>query len=113
MTRQTHTPPGDTVCPDCGQRLSEPQRPCGSLDGEPVWCATCEDCRPQAAPDPITVDWLRALLERHQVTQREAASLVKVEDRTMRRWCAGDSPMPWAAAELLRRLLRERAKPSP
>ena len=31
-----------TTCPDCGQKLSEPQRPCGYLGGAPVWCATCE-----------------------------------------------------------------------
>jgi len=57
------------------------------------------------APDPITVDWLRELLERHQITQREAARLLHVDDVTVRRWCTGTRAIPWAAGELLRRLL--------
>lgn len=39
-----------TTCPDCRQKLSEPQRPCGYLGGVPAWCATCEsDDREQRA----------------------------------------------------------------
>jgi transcriptional regulator with XRE-family HTH domain len=56
-------------------------------------------------PNPITVEWLRSLLERHQITQREAARLLRVDDVTVRRWCTGTRQMPWAAGELLRRLL--------
>lgn len=36
--------------------------------------------------------------------QRAAARALHVEDRTIRRWVSGERPMPWAAAELLRRL---------
>jgi hypothetical protein len=36
--------------------------------------------------------------------QRAAARALHVDERTVRKWCAGDRPMPWAAAELLRRL---------
>ena len=57
------------------------------------------------APDPITVPWLRSLLERHQITQREAARLLRVDDVTVRRWATGTRRMPWAAGELLRRVL--------
>lgn len=41
-------PKKPTPCPDCGQPLSEPQKPCAQLGGQPVWCATCEDGRPAA-----------------------------------------------------------------
>lgn len=60
------------------------------------------------APDPVTVDWLRDLLERHAITQREAARMLRVSDVTARRWATGTREMPWSAAELLRRLLAER-----
>jgi hypothetical protein len=36
--------------------------------------------------------------------QSAAARALHVDGRTMRRWIAGESPMPWAAAELLRRM---------
>ncbi len=35
------------VCPDCKQKLSEPQRPMDHFFGHPVFCAMCEDCRPK------------------------------------------------------------------
>ena len=35
-----------TKCPDCGQKLNEPQRPCGKIGDRDLWCATCEDARP-------------------------------------------------------------------
>ena len=62
------------------------------------------------APDPVTVEWLRALLEHHRITQREAARLLHVDDVTVRRWCTGTREMPWAAGELLRRQLTERSE---
>jgi transcriptional regulator with XRE-family HTH domain len=62
----------------------------------------------KTAPDPVTVDWLRDLLERRSCTQREAARLLHVDDVTVRRWATGARGVPWAAAELLRRLLDER-----
>lgn len=60
---------------------------------------------PVTAPDPITVEWLRDLLERHHITQREAARLLRVDERTARKWATGERQMPWAAGELLRRLV--------
>lgn len=49
-----------SLCPDCRQLLNEPQRPCAYLDGEAVWCATCEYAdRPKqsgaARLDPLAV----------------------------------------------------------
>jgi hypothetical protein len=42
--------------------------------------------------------------------QREAARLLKAGERTVRHWCSDEDPRecPWAAAELLRRLIIER-----
>jgi transcriptional regulator with XRE-family HTH domain len=57
------------------------------------------------APDPTPPDWLRALIEGAGITQREAARRLHVEERSIRRWLAGDRAIPWSAAELLRRLL--------
>jgi hypothetical protein len=34
--------------------------------------------------------------------QRASARALHVSERTMRCWCAGDRPIPWSAAELLR-----------
>lgn len=53
-------------------------------------------------PDPPTVEWLRWLIEKHNISQREAAEIVRVDHVSMRRWCGGTHKIPWAAAELLR-----------
>lgn len=54
--------------------------------------------------DPPSADWWRWATA--QVgSQRRAARLLRVTDRTMRRWCSGESVGPWAAAELLRRMI--------
>jgi hypothetical protein len=68
---------------------------------------------PTPTPTPVTRGWLLALLAEHGVSQCGAARLLRVNPRTMRRWCAGDSTMPWAAAELLRIRLRLTAKGHP
>jgi DNA-binding transcriptional regulator YdaS (Cro superfamily) len=34
--------------------------------------------------------------------QREAAKFLRVNERTIRRWVAGDRAIPWHAMELLR-----------
>lgn len=52
---------------------------------------------------------LRTILNDHGCTQRAAAELLHISERTMRRWCAGTVPMPWASAELLRLTLIERS----
>ena len=64
------------------------------------------------APNPPPPAYVRSLCD--QVGgQRAAARLIRVDERTMRRWCAvsapSSAPCPWAAAELLRRMAAEQA----
>ena len=41
-------------------------------------------------------------------SQRKAARMLNIDARSMRRWCCGERQGPWASAELLRRMLKER-----
>jgi DNA-binding transcriptional regulator YdaS (Cro superfamily) len=60
----------------------------------------------EITPIIVTIPHLLALCE--QVGgQRAAARLLHVDERTVRRWVAGDRECPWCAAELLRRLATE------
>jgi len=45
-------------------------------------------------PDSTDADRLRDLLERAGLSQRAAARLLSVEERTMRQWCAGQGKPP-------------------
>jgi transcriptional regulator with XRE-family HTH domain len=45
--------------------------------------------RDSSPPDSTDSDRLRALLQRAGLSQRAAARLLNVEERTMRQWCAG------------------------
>ena len=60
-------------------------------------------------PDPVPAAWLQALVEAGGITQGEAARLVHVLPQSLRRWVMDGGPgaraCPWAAAELLRRML--------
>jgi hypothetical protein len=58
----------------------------------------------QPAPDPVTTAYLLQLIDMAGISQQEAARQLRVDPRTMRRWLAGDCSIPWANAELLRRL---------
>jgi len=49
---------------------------------------------------------LRATLARLGLTQSEAARLLGVDDRTMRRWCCAERGIPEPVARLLWLLLR-------
>lgn len=65
---------------------------------------------PQDAPSEVLRDCLLALLRDCDCGQRQAARLLAVDERTLRRWVAdpaSDSARtaPWASIELLRRLL--------
>jgi DNA-binding transcriptional regulator YiaG len=53
-------------------------------------------------------DGVKELIARLGLTQREAAGLCGVCDRTMRRWCSGVEPPPAAPLKLL--CLMERLK---
>lgn len=68
---------------------------------------------PCDCPPDLLRDALLALLRDCDCGQREAARLLAVDERTLRRWVAdpaSDSARaaPWASVELLRRLLIER-----
>lgn len=54
----------------------------------------------------MTQDAFRALLSRLDLSQVGAAKLLRVEDRTVRRWCSGDAPIPFTAWALLSMLDR-------
>ena len=59
------------------------------------------------APDPVTPAYLRSLIEGAGISQGQAAQMLRVDPRTLRRWLAGDRACPWMAAELLRRMVNE------
>jgi transcriptional regulator with XRE-family HTH domain len=49
---------------------------------------------------------LRALLSAHGMPQRQAARILGVNPRTVRRWCAGKIPVPTEVLGRLRKRLR-------
>lgn len=55
----------------------------------------------------MTPDELRAELKRLGLTQNGAARFLDVQERTVRRWAAGDQPVPRAVELLLPRLTPE------
>jgi len=73
-----------------------------------------------STPDFTDADRLRALLKRAGLSQRAAASVLNVEERTMRQWCAGQGKPPTSVfralsprlthSENLRRLIESNEK---
>lgn len=64
----------------------------------------------RSAPFPLTPAYLRELLEAGGITQLAAAAALHVDPSTFRRWlmdpeAASASSPPWAAGELLRRMV--------
>jgi len=68
------------------------------------------------APYPVPLQYIRDLCEAatdpdaaNSKGQRAAARMLKMSERTVRYWCSleDNKVCPWAAAELLRRLLIE------
>jgi hypothetical protein len=58
---------------------------------------------------------LERLLADAGLSQRAAARELEINERTMRRYCAGDSPVPWVvllAVENLRDSRRDREPPA-
>ena len=54
------------------------------------------------APYPPTPDWLRATLAEIGIGRAKTARLLGLsDDRLLRRWLAGQAPIPWASCELL------------
>lgn len=70
--------------------------------------------------DSTPADVLRALLERAELSQRGAAKLLGIDERTVRMWCAGQGVAPASVyraldprltfSEYLRRLIEENEK---
>jgi hypothetical protein len=59
-----------------------------------------------SAEEQARIDALRALIAELGLTQREAAALAGINQRTMRRYCAGSETIPpWLSGRL-----RQRAK---
>lgn len=56
---------------------------------------------PSFAPMPMTPQELKRHLQRTGLSQTETARRLKVNARTVRRWIAGDSPIPEAVALLV------------
>jgi transcriptional regulator with XRE-family HTH domain len=57
----------------------------------------------------MTREQLRKYIEQRGLTQAEAAQRLDVDVRTMRRWVAGDAPVP-LMAEYALRYLDQKAK---
>lgn len=57
--------------------------------------------RAAASPPELTGPQLRGWLAGVPITQARAAALVGVSDRTMRRYCAGESRIPAAVRQVL------------
>jgi DNA-binding transcriptional regulator YiaG len=58
--------------------------------------------------EPMTPDEIRSTLARLELTTNRAAQLVGVDDRTMRKWLAGERGMPEPVIRLLRLVLEDR-----
>jgi transcriptional regulator with XRE-family HTH domain len=68
---------------------------------------TPPQARDSSPPDSTHADRLRALLQRAGLSQRAAARLLNVGERTMRQWCAGQgNPPPSVFRALNPRLTR-------
>jgi transcriptional regulator with XRE-family HTH domain len=105
------------ICP-----LTEARRPTSNTRGMHM---NVERNAPSQAPDfppsdSTDADRLRALLVRARLSQRAAAKLLNVEERTMRQWCAGQGKPPASVlralnprlthAENLRRMIESNEK---
>jgi DNA-binding transcriptional regulator YiaG len=56
----------------------------------------------------MTPDQIRDTLNRLELTTNRAAQLVGVDDRTMRKWLAGERGMPEPVVRLLQLVLEDR-----
>jgi DNA-binding transcriptional regulator YiaG len=66
-------------------------------------------------PDPVPAGYLRGLIAAAGISQQEAARRLHVDPATLRRWLspptrASHRACPWAAAELLRRIVADQAE---
>lgn len=61
----------------------------------------------------MTPEELRALLKACGLSQRGAAAALGIDERTMRRYCAGDLPVPRTVDYALRWVAAATGTPSP
>lgn len=59
----------------------------------------------------MTANQFKTALARLGLTQVGAARLLKADDRTVRRWIAGERSIPWSIATIIRLLLAGKIKP--
>ena len=64
-----------------------------------------------AAESDMTPKQYTDAIERLGLSQRSAAKFLGVDERTSRRWVAGDAAIPEAAAKLLRLMVRLKISP--
>lgn len=110
-------------CPTCGHSLADQIGHCGDSEGhleartqpaarawligrlgpEDGWAVAPPPARRIGrAPYPPSPDWLRATLAEIGIGRAKTARLLGLaDDRLLRRWLAGQAPIPWASCELL------------
>lgn len=59
----------------------------------------------------MTATQYRAAIEKLGLSQRGAGFFLGVDERTSRRWAAGDAPIPESVAKLLRLMVRLKLSP--
>ena len=59
----------------------------------------------------MTPKQLQHAIDQLDLSQRRAARFLGVDERTMRKWIAGNARIPEAVAKLLRLMIRQKLKP--
>jgi DNA-binding transcriptional regulator YiaG len=59
----------------------------------------------------MTPSQLQRALDQLDLSQRRAARFLKVDERTVRKWIAGDARIPEAVAKLLRLMIQLKIDP--
>lgn len=63
-------------------------------------------CRKDESDQPTPED-IQNLLTKHRLSSAAAARMLRVSERTFRKWLQGKKPMPWAPWMLLQILVAE------
>lgn len=59
----------------------------------------------------MTANEYRATIARLKLSQRKAAGVLGVGERSSRRWALGEAPVPEPVAKLLRLMIKHKLKP--
>lgn len=54
----------------------------------------------------VTANQYRSAIEKVDLSQRSAARFLGIDERTSRRWAAGEAPIPEAVGKLLRLMVK-------